>query len=156
MRLFIAAVALLSTAVCAPAHDYKKGTLTIDHPWARPTAGKVGAAYFAVTNAGADDALIGVKTDMSNAAELHAHIHNAEIMRMRKVETVKTPAGATVKFEPGGLHIMLIGLKQPLIEGSSFPLTLVFEKAGEIPVDVKVETKSAHGAEAHSAGHKHH
>jgi periplasmic copper chaperone A len=59
---------------------------------------------------------------------------------MREVDAIDVPAGGKVKLEPGGLHIMLVGLKAPLAAGSSFPLTLKFEKAGELKVEVKVES----------------
>ncbi len=141
-RLLIAAILAMPWAPVS-SHEFKKNGLLIGHPWARPSTGevKVGAAYLTIANSGPnDDRLIGAKTDVSSVVELHAHIMNNDVMQMRKVDGgVAAPSGATVKFEPGGLHVMLIGLKEKLIEGASFPMTLVFEKAGDIPVEVKIE-----------------
>ncbi|GIK96481.1 MAG: hypothetical protein BroJett029_06900 [Alphaproteobacteria bacterium] len=135
--LFVA----FALAAPASAHDYKLGDLTIDHPWARASAGhaKTGAAYFAVVNGGAEaDRLVGASSPVGRA-ELHTHISEDGIMKMRPVDAVDLPAGERAVLEPGGLHVMLMDLAKPLVEGESFPLTLTFEKAGDIDVEVKVE-----------------
>ncbi len=153
-KLLIASLFALS-ATTVFAHEFKKDGLLIGHPWARPSLGevKVGAAYLSISNNGpSDDRLIGAKATVSEAVEIHAHIMNSDVMQMRRVDGVAAPSGATVKFEPGGLHVMLIGLKEKLVEGASFPMTLVFEKAGEIPVEVKIEKR----AEPTSGGHHNH
>lgn len=154
-RLFVAFAASAIWFSPVSAHEFEKEGLVIAHPWARPSIGevKVGAAYLSITNNGAaDDRLLGAKTNVSDAVEIHAHIMNSDVMQMRKVDGVATPSGATVKFEPGGLHVMLIGLKQKLTEGGSFPITLVFEKAGEVNVDVKIEK----GPQQTGGGHHNH
>lgn len=159
IRLFVF-LAFTFFVSAASAHDYKKGELFIEHPWSRPAAAgvKTGVAYLSIRNDGNEaDRLISVKTEASNAAELHSTTKEGDVMKMRKIEKgVELPPGATVKFEPGGLHIMLIGLKQPLDEGRSFPLTLVFEKAGEAPVEVKIESKPASAKEEDHDEHSHH
>jgi copper(I)-binding protein len=71
-------------------------------------------------------------------------------MRMREVDSVDLPAGKKIVFEPGGYHIMLLGLKKKLVEGERFPLTLEFEKAGKITVDIAVDKPGAGAVE-----HKH-
>lgn len=131
----------LGLVVPAAAEDYKLGSLEIAHVWARPSTGKTGAAYFDIANAGkADDALIGVETDAAAKVQIHDMTMDGNVMRMRKIDRVPVAAGQTVKIAPGGLHIMLIGLKAPLTEGGSFPMRVSFEKAGSLDVKVHVET----------------
>jgi len=126
----------------ASAHDYKLGSLEIIHPWARASIGqgKTGAAYVVVSNEGSEpDRLIAASTDIAEKASLHTHIMADGVMKMRPVDAIEIAPGEPAVLEPGGLHIMLIGLKAPLVEGTSFPLTLTFEKAGSIEVEVKVQ-----------------
>jgi copper(I)-binding protein len=68
-------------------------------------------------------------------------------MRMRQVSSIDVPAGGTVSLQPGGLHIMLIDLKEPLRQGETFPLTLTFAKAGKVAVDVPVKSPAEMGTE---------
>ena len=133
---------LAAAAALAQAHDYTVGALHIAHPWARATAQgqRIGGAYLAIDNHGAADRLLSVRGAVAEALQLHSMALQGNVMHMREVDAIDVPAGAKVKLEPGGLHIMLVGLKAPLAAGSSFPLTLKFEKAGEVKVDVKVES----------------
>jgi hypothetical protein len=87
---------------------------------------------------------------VADRAELHESDMQDGVMRMRAVEAVEVPAHGQAALEPGGLHVMLIGLKAPLEEGGSFALTLVFENAGEVEVVTTIED-IAHGG----AGHAH-
>jgi hypothetical protein len=129
------------------AHEFKLGTLTIGHPWARASAGPVrnGAAYLTVHNAGAADSLVAVSGDVAKRVELHTHLMEGDVMKMRRVEALEVPAGGMAALEPGGIHVMLIGLAQPLKEGERFPLTLTFRDAGEVTVEVKVEAVGSMG-----------
>jgi periplasmic copper chaperone A len=139
-RLF--ALSLLLVAGAAEAHDTKHGDLLIDHPWARPSAGqaKNGAAYLRIVNGGKTaDRLLSVSTPAAGKTELHTHVHEAGVMRMRQVEAIDVPAGGSVELKPGGLHVMLFGLEKPLHAGFGFPLTLTFAKAGAVEVTVLVE-----------------
>lgn len=78
------------------------------------------------------------------------------VMRMRQLEGgVPLPAGETVKLEPGGLHVMLIGLKQPLTEGQTLPLTLTFEEAGTLEVELAIEEREAGAGHSHGTDHQH-
>jgi len=125
----------------APAHDYKTGNLTIMHPWARATAksAKTGAAYLMISNSGTtDDKLVDVKSDVSKKTQIHQSSMENEMMKMEHVDAVAIPAGGKAELKPGGYHIMLMGLKAPLEVDAKFPLTLVFEKNGEVTVDVVV------------------
>lgn len=117
------------------------GDIRIIEPWARATAGTAtaGAAYMTLNNTGATaDRLTEASSPVAARTEIHTHIIEGDIMRMRAIEGVDLPPRETVEFQPGGLHVMLIGLKAALQEGESFPLTLNFAEAGAATVEVKV------------------
>jgi periplasmic copper chaperone A len=117
------------------------GEIRIAAPWARATAGTatVGAAYMTLNNTGATaDRLIEASSPVAAKTEMHTHIIEGDIMRMRPVDGVDLPPGESVEFQPGGLHVMLIGLTGPLQEAESFPLTLSFAEAGTTTVEVEV------------------
>src|ERR1700722_5204891 len=135
----------------------------IEHAWARATPGaaRTGAVYFRIASA-TDDRLIGLVSPVAGKAELHTHLEENGVMQMREVEGgLAVPAGQEVELKPGGLlHVMLIDLNQKLKAGDSFPLTLIFQKAGSRDVTVKVERLGAMGpsdagndAKAHAAMH---
>lgn len=144
----VAATAFAATAALAA----EAGPITVSDAWARASAGpaRAGGAFLTVTNAGAEaDALVSAAADVSEKVELHTHIKDGDVMKMRQVEKIDLPAGETVVLQPGGLHVMFMGLKAPLKEGESFPLTLTFEKAGETTVTVQVKAPGAMGAMKH-------
>ncbi|HSV69007.1 MAG TPA: copper chaperone PCu(A)C [Methylibium sp.] len=152
-----AALALLAVAAGASAHDYQAGAIRIDHPWARPTVPgqPAGGGFLVLRNeSAAPDRLLSARSAAVERVELHLMKMEGDVMRMRQVEAIDLPAGATVKLEPGGLHLMLIGLKAPLKAGTRVPLMLRFEKAGEVAVEVAVEQPPAGQAPAHG-GHGH-
>ncbi len=137
------------------AHDYKLGAIEINHPWAKPSIGqaKAGAAFVTLVNSGdSDDRLVEAKADVSELVELHTHTMEEGVMRMRAVEAIEVPAGETAELKPGGFHVMLLNLKAPLVEGESFPLTLVFEQAGEVTVEVMIDGEMA---KMKGGGHDH-
>jgi len=154
-RRFMLAAALATLfASAAIAHDYKLGGLAINHPWARATVGSVGGAYLSIENKGAaPDRLIGASSPVAKTVEIHTHIKDGEIMRMRQIDGIDLPAGGKVELKPGGYHIMLMGLGKPLKEGDRFPLTLQFEKAGKLEVEIAVDkpgaSDPAHGQHKH-------
>lgn len=115
--------------------------ISLDHVWARPTPGAAtpGVAYFTVIDKGQPDKLVGVSTPIAAAAELHETVNDNGVMKMRPVQSVALAPGKPVTFKPGSYHVMLMGLKNPLKVGDSFPLTLTFEHAQPITVTVKVE-----------------
>ncbi len=138
----------------ASAGDARLGDLAISQPWARASAGKTraGAAYVTITNQGREvDHLMRAETPVAATASLHTHRMEDGIMKMRPVEAVEINPGAPTVMKPGGLHIMLMGLKAPLMEGETFPLTLTFEKAGSIDVRGMVERVGAM-----APAHRHH
>lgn len=150
--LAVFSAALLSSAVHAA--GYRAGDISITDPHARPTvAGQPGgAAYVTLENTGrAADRLIGVSSPVAQSAQIHTMRMDGDVMRMREAGELPLAPAARVEMKPGmGYHIMLNGLKQPLQEGASFPLTLTFEKAGKVEVAVTVDGKNAM-----PAGHSH-
>src|SRR5690606_1023989 len=131
------------------------GELHIEHPWSRemPSVAPTAAAYFVVHNKGTEaDRLLSVSSPAAGKAELHEHIHADGLMKMQQVQTVAIPAGGEVKFAPMGYHVMLFNLKQQAKDGERFPLTLTFEKAGSVEVEVAVQ-REAPTSHDHAAGH---
>jgi copper(I)-binding protein len=114
-----------------------------------------GAAYMRITNESeADDRLLKVRTEAADRAALHGHEMQDGIARMRPAAGgIEIPAHATVVLETGGLHVMLMGLAAPLQDGGSVAMTLVFERAGEIPVTLPVDLGRGRGGTA--GGHAH-
>ncbi len=147
---------LLLSAPALAAEQANAGPVRIGKAWSRASAGQAttGAAFLTLDNDGAADRLLRAEAKISKTVELHTHVREGEVMRMRRVEAIEVPAGKTVKLEPGGLHVMFIGLAAPLKEGSEFPLTLVFEKGGSATVTVMVHGVGAKSADDH-AGHSH-
>ena len=158
-RFSSALLTLLLLTAPLPAYEEKSEHLTISHPWTRATAPsqKVGAVFMAITTNGATkDRLIGARSPDAEIVEIHGHSMDNGVMRMRPVDGVVIPAEGEAVLEPGGLHIMLINLKAPLLEETVIPLTLEFEKAGTVEIEVVVEaagTRKAASATGHGAGH---
>jgi periplasmic copper chaperone A len=126
----------------ALAHSYKLGSLEIGHPWARatPPTAPTGGGFLTVTNTGTTpDRLISVKSAAAETVQVHEMKMEGNVMRMREISGgLEIAPGATVTLAPGGLHIMMMGLKAPLKQGDKVPVTLVFEKAGSINVELAV------------------
>lgn len=144
----LAAFALSCAALAAQAQNVTLGQITIGQAYARATAPgqPAGGAYLQLDNRGPADRLVSASADVSQRVELHEMKMEGDVMRMRQVEAIELPPNKRVELKPGGLHIMLIGLKAPLKAGERFPMTLRFEKAGEVKLDVAVEAvKAAHG-----------
>ena len=115
--------------------------IVIDHPWARatPAGAKTGAAYMTLINNGSSgDRLLAAKTPVADAVQFHSVSEENGVSRMREMRAVEVPPGGKVAFSPGSMHIMVVGLKQPLKEGQTFPLSLTFEKAGKVEVTVSI------------------
>jgi periplasmic copper chaperone A len=157
MRLPAIIVAILIACTSAFAEDFSAGKLRIEQPWARATAGnlKTAAAYLRIRNEGAEpDRLLRVETPVAERALLHRTEVTDGVARMFHMQSVEVAPGAMAAFSPeNGNHVMLEGLKQPLKRGETIPLTLVFEKAGQVTVKVTIE---AAGARAATKAHGHH
>jgi copper(I)-binding protein len=149
------AVAIVVGGIAAAETD-SAGGLQIVNPWTRATPGgaTVGAGYLTITNMGPDtDRLIGGSLAAASRIELHTMAMENGIAKMRPLSSVEIKPGATVEFTPGGMHVMFVGLKQPLKQGQTLKGTLVFEKAGTVPVEFTVQ---GIGASAPSRGHQQH
>ena len=106
-----------------------------------PPGVKNGAVFFHINNLSAvEDLLISAQSDIADRIELHTHIHEDGVMKMREVENIPAPVGKAAILHPHGDHVMLLGLVRGLKAGDTFPLTLTFQKAGSIHVDVKVKS----------------
>lgn len=153
-----AALALLASATGASATgaDAQAGDVHVQDPWARASAGMTaaGAAFMTLRNEGsAPDRLVAASSPVAGRAELHTHIAEGDVMRMRAVDSIAIPAGTTVELRPGGLHVMLMNLREPLQTDESFPLTLSFENGGDVTVEVSVLAPGAMGAQGAGMDH---
>src|SRR3546814_19460716 len=112
-------------ATAAAAHDFTLGALTLDHPWARASAGPArnGAAFLAIENAGDADRLLGATGDIAERLELHTHEMDGDIMKMSRLEAVEIPAHGSAVLRPGRHHLMPTGLKQTLHDREPVPPT---------------------------------
>jgi len=148
MRFFASTLTLagLLVATAASAAEYMAGDLRIIDPWARATPGaaRTGVAYLTIENQGAvADRLTAVASPVAAHAEVHGQIMENGVAKMRAAGPVELPPGARTAIEPGGLHIMLMGLKQPLVEGEHVPLTLIFERTGRVDLPLEIEAPGA-------------
>jgi copper(I)-binding protein len=135
----------------APTIGTPVGGITAVEPWSRATPGgaPVGAGYLVIENNGpAPDRFVGAETELSDKVELHETRVAEGVARMLPVESIVVPPGGRIELKPGGYHLMLTGLKRPLKEGERFSGTLVFEKAGRVPVSFAVRGLGA-GAHHH-------
>lgn len=143
------ALSLLALPAAAqPMQHMQHDPLHISDAWARATAGQAanGAAYLTIANHGtAADRLVAAASPVARTVELHTHLMDNGVMRMRPVEAIEVDPGTPTVLQPSGLHVMLIGLVQPLREGESFPLTLRFAQGGERTVQVRVMGPGAMG-----------
>lgn len=133
------------------------GDIMIMDPFAR-SGPKSGAAFFTIMNqSDTDDRLIAAQSDAAPRVELHTHIEDENgVMKMREIEGgIAIPAGETHALQRGGDHVMFMGLSEPMQQGATVQVTLTFEKAGDVVVDIPVDNarKSQHGGHG-SMGHK--
>lgn len=141
-------IPLLAAVLVAPAvaHQYELGKLVIGHPWSRPTAAgmPMGVAYLTITNNGTEpEVLTGASSTQAASVQFHQTTISDGMARMRPLTEITIAPGATVKIEPGAIHVMLVGLKAPLELGKFVPLTLAFRNAGPITVQVAIEARDA-------------
>lgn len=158
--VLLAGTVLPGAANLAVAHETKKNSITVLHPWARatPPGAKTGVAYFEIA-AGQEggDKLIGAEAaGIAGRVEIHTHEKAGDVMRMRQIEALPVAAGSSVVLGPAGHHLMLMDLKRPLVEGDLVEITLRFEKAGLMPIEATIEpvgAKGPHGMD-HQPGHE--
>lgn len=144
-RRLCAAAALAAAAATGPALAAGKRAPVVESAWARASAGmaRAGAGFLTIRNEGAADQLVGASAGVSRKVEIHTHVMDGAVMRMRRVDAVAVAASATTALRPGGDHLMFIGLHAPLEEGGRFPVTLTFEKAGAVTVWMEVRGVAA-------------
>ncbi|MES0826052.1 copper chaperone PCu(A)C [Ruegeria sp. SCP11] len=147
-------LAAVTLATSAMAQD----TITVDDAYARSSGktAKAGAAFMMIQNTGdADDRLIGVESDAAARVELHTHlVDDNGVAKMVHVEDgFVIPAGEAHMLKRGGDHVMFMGLTAPFEQGETVPVTLIFEKAGEVevevPVDLERKDEGGHGSHSH-------
>jgi copper(I)-binding protein len=142
-RILSGVVATLILTGAALAHGVTVGGIEVIHPNIPAPAASAHAAagYMGIANGGPEaDRLIGVETPAAQHASLHTTDHGADgVARMIALDGVDIPAGDTVVLEPGGLHVMLMGLTGPLAEGALVPGTLIFERAGRVEIEFMVD-----------------
>lgn len=159
-------LALLAAALIQPAlaaekhHHHKTGAIHAEDAWARATVQgmKMGGVFLEIDNEGkTDDVLIGGETPVAEKVEIHHHINDNGVMRMRELEGgLPLLKGTEVELKPGSYHIMLMGLKEPLVAGKKFPLTLKFKKAPKQTVTVEVKSTQPEKVSGAMKGHEHH
>ncbi len=138
-RHWLAALLMSCTALAAIAQSTQT-SVRVQDAWARPTGPgqTVGGGYLRIVGGAAADRLLSVRSTQAGMVELHSMAMDGDVMRMRQLDSVDIPAGQAIDLKPGGMHLMLMGLKSPLRVGSRVPLVLRFEKAGEVQVDMRV------------------
>ena len=143
------ALATLLLSVLAYAHDYAVGALSIDHPWARATApgAPVGGGFMSIRNAGDQpDRLIGASADFATEVQIHESSMADGMMRMQhRPEGVAVPESGALVLRPGSYHLMFVGLQHRLVEGERETVTLQFERAGEVEVELTIEGPGEQG-----------
>lgn len=136
-------LALTTLGVSVSAHEYKVGSLTIDHPYARstPPSSPVGGGFMTITNNGTEaDRLIAGTSTFADTVEIHEMIMVDGVMKMNQIEDgLEIPAGKTVELKPGSYHIMFIGLQEQLKPDERRKGLVKFEKAGDIEIEFLVK-----------------
>jgi len=130
----------------------------IDHPWIRATApgAKVAGGFMTITNGGSTpDRLVGAASSVAERVELHINVHEDGMMKMRQVQAIDVPAGGRFELKPGGTHLMFVNIARQIKQGETIPVTLTFEKAGEVKADYAVGGLGAMGPGAGHGAMKH-
>lgn len=155
----LAGISSLTAASVARASEQVVGDLKLSAPWIRASVpGQVnGAGYVQIDNKAAQaDRLISATTNGVNRVELHTIITDNGVAKMREVPGIDVPANGAVKLMPGGFHIMFLGLTAPFKADTTVPVTLKFEKAGEVKVDFEIKPPTYNpGATSGHGNHKH-
>lgn len=140
----LAFLAMLSACGAPPSPDagaHGAHALDVRNAWASPTPGgvDVSAGYLTIINeTGAEDRLVGASSPRASEVSVHEMSMDGGIMRMRGLDGLAIPPGAEITLEPGGLHLMFMGVTQPFAEGESIPLHLTFEHAGAVDLVLPV------------------
>jgi copper(I)-binding protein len=133
MRYVLFLLALLATPALAQ--------IEIENAWMRatPPGAKTAAGYMTIRNqSSSPDHLIRAASPLAARVEMHVHLHDGDVMRMRQVKSYDIPAKGSLALKPGGAHLMLVDIKRAFKEGEKVPVTLLFERAGEMKVEFRV------------------
>jgi copper(I)-binding protein len=158
LRAGVLGAAIILAGGVASAETYSAGGLQIANPWTRatPKGSTVGAGYLTITNKGSEtDRLVGGSLAPASRIEVHTTVTEGGVAKMRPVTGLEIKPGETVELKPGGMHMMFMGLKQPLKQGDNVKGTLVFEKAGTVAIDFAVQGIGG-PAGGQGGGHQHH
>ena len=145
MSRFLFAIIVFATTV-AFAADFQFKSLDIKQPFARatPPGAKAAGVYMTIENKGKEaDRLVSASSPTAGVVQIHEMKMDGGMMQMREINGLDIKPGATVELKPGGYHVMLMDLKQPLKEGETVPLTLKFEKAGAVDVKASIGAMGA-------------
>ncbi|MBW8269654.1 copper chaperone PCu(A)C [Caldovatus aquaticus] len=155
-RLVLSLAAALPTWGRAP-RAQTAPPIEVSAAWSRAAPqGGTGAGFLVLRNRGATpDRIVAASSPLARAVELHTHIREGDVLRMRPVPAIELPPGAEVRLAPGGLHLMLIGLQRPLREGDRVPVTLTLERGGTLTVELEVLAAGARGPAASAPGGGH-
>ncbi len=135
---------LLLCLAATPLAAESAGAVRILAAWTRATPGPTAAVYLDLRNEGSgSDRLLAAASPAAERIELHEHRHAGGVMSMAQLPAVELPPAETVQLRPGGIHLMLLGLKHPLRPGDRLPLTLTFEQGGEVTVEAVTGTAGA-------------
>jgi len=129
----------------AQSKEFKADTVTVIDAWAPPTLGsqRTGVVYFTLVNSGgAEDRLVAVSAKGAGWAALHTNIKDGDVMRMRPLDGLSIPPGATIKLKPRGNHLMLFDLQSPLIAGQKLSLQMQFARAGKMTVEAEISDQA--------------
>jgi copper(I)-binding protein len=149
MRRVILAAVLLAIPVFGFA---QQNNIRVENAWSRAAmAGRTGVVYLTITDTGVPDRLTGASSPVAASADLHESFTDHGVAKMRGVAALPVEPDKPVTLAPSGYHIMLTGLKRPLNQGDSFPVTLVFEKAGPVTTTVTVQKAGASMPMGHDA-----
>ena len=137
--------------------DARQDDVHIISPWAKPNYGPNGAVYFTIHNHGKQPLhLVSASSPLSTRVEIHEHVHEKGVMKMRKVKgDLEILSLDLITFEPGGLHVMLFNMKKKLKVGDELPLTLKFRDGTETKLKVKVSKTAPDGTESKHEHHHH-
>ncbi|MCT2539554.1 copper chaperone PCu(A)C [Sedimentimonas flavescens] len=138
MMLVLAPIGALAQEATAPGLEISGGFMR-----ASPMVAAAGAGFMTIRSTGPEDRLVAFRSPACTQPELHTHVHDNGMMRMRQVDAIDIPAGGEAVLQPGGLHLMFINLTKTLEEGAQVPVTLVFEKAGEVAIELPVKRAGA-------------
>ncbi|MEQ9642761.1 MAG: copper chaperone PCu(A)C [Alphaproteobacteria bacterium] len=139
-------VVILTLLLPAKAFAADGASIIVDRAWARASilASRPGAAYLTIRNVGTNaDRLVGATSPVAKSVTIHATDVSGGTMRMRAVSGLEVGTDSEVVLEPGGIHLMLMGLREKLVEGEDLTLVLTFERAGVIELQVPIRSFAA-------------